>query len=254
MKRRPVLGSLVVSCAFAPVARGATVRIYGDDSYPPVAFLQAGRPAGYMAVLLDRLQSATGDRYDLQLMPWRRAYELAMRAEAGLIGTSHNGERAAIFDFSKPLYDDDVQIVVLRERVFPYRRVEDLRGKTVGGVSGASYGEDIDRAIREGVFAVDRDASATGRMRKLLAMRLDAAFVGNGSIGLQILLDSHEELRKHRDRFVALPTPAARDPLHLVFHKSMRMEPLLARFNDAFDRLKASGELTQIIARIGRGE
>ncbi len=254
MRRRQVLGVFVAACAEPRLARAAAVRVYGDDSYPPVAYLRHGRPSGLMAALLERVQSATGDRYDLQLMPWRRAYELAARGEAGLIGTSFNSDRAAIFDFSKPVYDDDIQIVVLKERGFAYRRVEDLRGKIVGGVSGASYGEEIDRAIREGVFIVDRDVSATGRLRKLLAMRLDAAFVGNGALGLQMLLNSHEDLNKHRERFIALPTPASRDPLHFVFHKSMRMEPLIARFNDAFDRLKASGEFAQMIARLGRVE
>ena len=32
--------------------------------------------------------------------------------------------------------------------------------KTIGGISGASYGDDVDKAIASGLFVVDRDSSA----------------------------------------------------------------------------------------------
>ena len=171
-----------------------------------------------------------------------------MRADGGVAGISHTAERAKLLDFSKPIYDDDIQIVVVKGREFAYAKLEDLKGKVVGGVIGASYGETIDKAIENELFAVERDVGQVGRLRKLLAGRLDAAFIGNGDAGLQQVIDSHEELRTHRDKLVVLAVPLTRDPLHLAFAKGMNKREAIARFDAALEKLRKSGELKKIAA------
>ncbi len=222
--------------------------VLGDDAYAPVIYVKDGRPSGYLPAILERAAKITGDTYEIKLSPWKRAYELALRSEGGLVGVSLNQERAKQFDFSKPIYDDDIQIITLQGHTFPYAKLADLKGKVVGGVNGASYGDEVDQAIAAGLFTVERDVGQAGRLRKLLAGRLDAAFIGNGNAGFQGIVESQEELKASRDRFVVLPKPLTRDPLYLAFAKSMGKREALDRFDRAVAQLKKSGEFKKLLA------
>jgi polar amino acid transport system substrate-binding protein len=219
--------------------RAETLSIYGDDSYAPVIYLDKAsrKPAGFLVDLLRRAEAYSGDRYVIEVMPWKRAYVMAQRGQAGLIGVSFSQERATQFDFSRPIYNDDIHVVVLRGKEFPLQGLADLRGKLIGGVIGASYGETVDRAIAGGVFKVDRDVGQTSRLRKLLAGRLDGALVGNGPRGFEAVVQSHPELMAHRDELVLLPVPVTHDPLHLAFPKSMGKSDALVRFDAAMARV-----------------
>lgn len=238
--------ALLVLWTALGASQAETLVVMGDHAYAPVIYTQNGKAAGLLPAILARASALTGDHYDLRLSPWKRAYELAARGEGGVVGVSFNQERAKSFDFSRPLYDDDIQIVTLKGKTFPYAKLEDLKGKTIGGVNGASYGDDVDKAIANGLFVVDRDVGQAGRLRKLLAGRLDAAFIGNGLAGFDGIVSSEEELRKNRAQFVVLPTPLTRDPLHLAFPKSLNKREALNRFDAALEKLKQSGELKKL--------
>lgn len=243
---RRAVGAVCMWAALG-MAHAETLVVLGDDAYAPVVYAVQGKPAGILPAILERVAALTGDRYELHLSPWKRAYELALRAEGGVVGVSYNSERAKLFDFSKPIYDDDIQIITLKDKTFAFTRLIDLKGKVVGGIHGASYGEVVDKAVSDGLFTVERDVGAAGRLRKLLAGRLDAAFIGNGAFGLNDVIHSHEELRNHRTQFVALPTPLTRDPLHLAFAKTMNKRAALDRFDAALHKLRKSGELKKLM-------
>ena len=247
MRFRKIFCALLLG-AVQMAASADTVTVFGDDTYPPVMFIKDGQPSGLLVTILKKAESLTGDRYEVQLAPWKRSYEMAINAGGGIIGLSHNNERAKIFDFSKAFYYDDIQIVTLKDKSFAYSKLEDLKGKVIGGVNGASYGDAVDKAIASGVFTVERDVSQSGRLRKLLAGRLDAAFIGNGKAGFDITVAANKELFDNRDKFVALPVPLTKDPLHLGFAKSMKKLDVIKRFDDAIDKLRRSGELQKLVA------
>jgi len=247
MRLHKIFCALLMWAAHA-ISVAETVTIFGDDSYPPVIYVRDGQPAGLLVSILKKAESLTGDRYDVQLAPWKRSYDLALNAGGGVIGLSFNNERAKIFDFSRPIYDDDIQIVTLKGRSFPFAKLEDLKGKVIGGVNGASYGDAVDKAIATGTVTVERDVSQSGRLRKLLAGRLDGAFIGNGKAGFEITIASNQELVDNRGKFTVLPLPLARDPLHLGFAKTLRKQDVIKRFDEAIDKMKRSGELQKLIS------
>ena len=240
------LVGILLCLTLAATLHAETLLVFGDDSYAPVIHNKDGKPSGFLPAILQRASELTGDRYELRLSPWKRAYEMAARGDGGLMGVSLTQERAKIFDFSRPVYDDDIQIVTLKERTFHYAKLEDLKGKVIGGVIGASYGDEVDRAIAAGLFTMDRDVGQAGRLRKLLVGRLDAAFIGNGNSGFDGIVGSIDQLRINRERFAILPTPLTRDPLYLAFARSMHKRAVLDRFDSAVDKLRKSGELRKI--------
>jgi ABC-type amino acid transport substrate-binding protein len=219
--------------------------IYGDDAYAPVVFLKQGQAAGILPSLFARLSKITGDSYELVLVPWKRALQEAGRGQGGITGISWNSERAKLFDFSEPIYDDDIQLVVLNDTRMVFTELKDLQGKTLGGLAGASYGDEVDKAIEAGLFRVDRDPSQIARLKKLLLGRVDIAIVGNGLAGFEQLLAADAHLSANRDKFRVLPRPLVRDPLHLAFAKTMHMKPALERFDKALLAFKGSEEYKQ---------
>ncbi len=235
MRRWMLLGLALLLAASRVQAERLVV--FGDDSYAPVIHLVQGQPAGVLAELLRQAEHYSGDSYELQLMPWKRAYEMARRQQGGLIGVSTTAERREQCDFSRPIYSDDIHVAVLKGHEFPLHGLDDLRGKLIGGVLGASYGEAMDQAIRDGLFQVDRDISQASRLRKLLAGRLDGALIGNGQRGFELALASHPSLRGQESRFVLLPTPLVHDPLLLAFPKGMNKADAIARFDTAMAKV-----------------
>ncbi|MDT8990764.1 transporter substrate-binding domain-containing protein [Curvibacter sp. APW13] len=242
--KRLLLG--VLAAGAMVLARAENLVVFGDDSYAPVVFMREGKPAGILVRILERAEALTGDHYDIRLSPWKRAYELAARGEGGVMGVSFNHDRARIFDFSKPVYDDDIQVVTLADKTFAFSQLSDLKGKLIGGVHGASYGDAVDAAIAKGLISIERDVGQGGRLRKLLAGRLDAAFIGNGSVGLETAIASEPMLRANREQFAVLPKPLTVDPLHLAFAKSMDKAAAIARFDAAVEKLRKSGELQRL--------
>lgn len=222
---------LAASAMLGTAAHAETLLIYGDDSYPPVVYSEAGKPTGILVDILRKVSARTGDTYEVRLFPWKRAYEHARAGHAAVVGVSKTAERTAQFDFSDPIYFDDIQIVVKKGREFAYAQLSDLKGKTVGGVLGASYGDVVDTAIKEGLFKMDQDTGQKGRLHKVLLDRVDAAFIGNGTEGFDMVVRSDPELQARRAELVVLNTPLTRDPLHLAAAKSMGKKALIERFN-----------------------
>lgn len=221
--------------------------VFGDEAYAPVIYLDQGKPAGILPALFSRLAQDTGDTYALTLLPWKRAVNESMMGHGAITNISFTQERALLYDFSDPIYNDDIRLVVLKGKEFPFAGLADLKGKTVGGAHGASYGDVVDKAIADGVFKVERDPNQVLRMRKLLMGRMDVAIIGNGTAGFEQLLTSDPELAANRSRFAVLPHPLTRDPLHLAFVKTMGMKPALERFNKALAKLKKTPEYRKLV-------
>ena len=240
--------ALLLLALTAGKALAENLVVFGDDGYAPVIYVHEGKAAGVLPAIFARLAKDTGDTYELVLMPWKRALEESMAGRGGITNISLTQERARLYDFSEPIYHDDIQLVVLQGREFLFTELKDLKNKLVGGGAGASYGNEVDQAIAAGVFSVQRDPGQISRMRKLLAGRVDVAIVGNGSAGLEHILKSDPQLAAKRTLFVALPKPLVRDPLYLAFAKSMEKKAAIERFNKALLALKKTAEYRQLIS------
>jgi ABC-type amino acid transport substrate-binding protein len=124
-----------------------------------------------------------------------------------------------------------VQIVVHKSKAFAFEKLADLRGKVLGGVLGATYGEAVDNAVKEGVFRLDRHSSQAVQLRAVLAGRLDGALVGNGMPGFESVLASSPELLAQRADLQVLAPPLISKALHLAAAKVMDRKGAIERFN-----------------------
>lgn len=240
-----VLGWLMGASAGA-----ADIAVFSGDGSPPKMYVQEGKNRG---ILIDILQYADqhlhNDSLQLALYPWARAYLQASSGDGGIVGLSWTRRRDELFDYSDPLFFDEVVVVVRKGNKFPFRTLSDLRGKRVGIVRDASYGEAFERARDTGVFVVDGDNGASNRLHKLMAGRIDCALFNVGKAGFEETLRIHKEFLPFKNSLVVLPVPLRSDPNFLAFPKSMQMKPWLAEFNQVIKRGYARGDIPRIIAQ-----
>lgn len=231
-------------------AQAANIAVVGNASAPPKISLEQQQPSGILVDILDYASRQMPDQhFDLKLYPWARAYQMASTGQAGIIGLSRNDVRATLFDFSKPIYEDEIIIVVRRGYAFPYHTISDFKGRTIGMVLGGSFGQDFEQGIEDGAFSVDEDNRPDVRLRKLLAGRIDAALINPGRGALAKVLEMDPELLKHADDFEVLPVPFKRDPNYLGFPKSMGMTDTLKTFDAVIEKGYRNGDIPRIIQR-----
>lgn len=225
-------------------AMAETITVLGDDKYLPVLYLdQSNKPAGILAGLLRKLAERTGDTYDFQLSAWSRAFERARNGEGAILGIAKTNDRLNLFDFSEPLYEDSVQIIVRKDKEAFYQTLSDLKGKVIGGLSGVSYGDSVDAAIENGTLSVQRSTELNTQFSKLLNGKIDAALLSNETDAPDWVLSSDAQSQAYRDEFVVLKAPLVSKWLYFAAAKVASKKMVIERLNSALNAMKKSGEL-----------
>jgi ABC-type amino acid transport substrate-binding protein len=237
--RRSVLGALSAALILSSArAQAPTWKVFGSDRYEPLLYPKDGQPAGTLAETLLASQRLSGDRFALELVLWQRALRLAEAGEGGLLGVSRNREREVWLDFSRPIYEDRLLLLVRKGEAFRFRSLADLEGKRIGMAMGTTGGDAFDEAERNGRLQVIRDQSAPRRLQALLAGRMDAAVIGGGPASLGRVVGRMPDPEAGRARLELMDNPLLRDPLHLAFPKRLGAGAVIDRFNAALLALR----------------
>jgi len=247
---RPLALLLMALTALIPVRAqaGETIVIFGNDAKPPKSWMEEGRPRGILVDMLHEIETRTDLTFDIRLMPWKRAYMNALEDRGGIFGLSKNRERRTLFDFSEVMYVDEMRLVVLKGQEFPFRSVEDLKGKILGVTRGASYGDEFDRA-KNRIFIPSEDSGAVRRLRMLLAGRIDAALMGPGPDSVRFTVIRDKTLMENRELFIILDPPFVRDDNYIGFTRFMRQSETLEKINAALRDMRRDGTIARIEAR-----
>jgi polar amino acid transport system substrate-binding protein len=229
-------------------AQAADIAVFSGDGSPPKMYLQDGKSRG---ILVDILQYADQHmpqhQFQVKLFPWARAYQQALVGRGGVAGLSWTHRRDDLFDYSEPLFFDEVVIVVRKGHEFRFNSIDDLKGKRLGVVHGAAFGEAFDKAQKAGFFIVDGDSGAQNRIQKLLRGRIDCALFNVGKVGFEEALRINNVFSTLKDKLVVLPVPFRKDPNFLAFPKSLKMKPWLAEFDEVIKKGYARGDIQKIV-------
>lgn len=231
---------------FAVPATAQTVTLYGSDNLPPKCWSDHGVPRGYaLDAALEALHRAGFD-VDVRLEPWVRAVEDAKAGKGFITHFSKTPAREQIFDFSTPLVYDRIVVVVRAGHEFPFTRVTDLAGKTVGVLRGVAYGGDWTAALPN--FTREEDTDAAARVGKLLRDRLDAAVISSGTAGLTIAAAA---AGVDSTQFAILPVPVIEDPNFLGLAKSETSAAIMAHVDEAIAEMQQDGTVAKIMSEYG---
>lgn len=234
---------LLISNLFANYATAENIIIFGNANKPPKNFLDSnGKPTGILIEIMKKVELELGDvRFIFKLYPWKRAYSEAKNGKGGIISFSKTKPRLKIFDYSEPMYYDDIMVVTKNDTSINYENINDLSGKIVGFGDGYSFGDEFEKAIDNEVFKASTDNGPTQRLQKLLRGRIDAALIGPGKFAIHIAINGNDELRLFQNSFKIHPVPFKRDPNFLGFAKSMNKTDFLKRFNEVLEVMWSSG-------------
>lgn len=252
MLTRALTAILMILVLTLPRAsRAETINIYSDDNYYPIVAKDPNHPEraiGILPKIFEMVSAKSGDVYNIIPVPWLRAISESVRDTGGITTISWTPERDKIYDYSVPIYDDTINLVVLKSRKLKFDSIADLSNMRVAGQEGASYGEARDAEIREGTFSVMRDNNGhILRLLTLLAGNIDYALMGNGYAGFEVILNSDPVLAKRKNEFELLPKPFVIDKLYLAFAKTGKHQEQLHRFNAAFAEVKKTAEYKKLI-------
>ncbi|MES2162359.1 MAG: transporter substrate-binding domain-containing protein [Pseudomonadota bacterium] len=180
MKRLPIPGLLLAAAlSCMPFAHGA-------PALPVVPLLigdtldEQGRPRPMPAVkrkVLDAVAQELGVTFEPRTYPWARAERYAIEGVGLVYGLPKTADRLRALRYSDTAAHNSLWLVTRSDATFPFNRLEDLRGKTVGTVRGYSYGLEFDSA-RGKLFRTDEDISSRGtRLTRLMLKRVDVVLL-----------------------------------------------------------------------------
>lgn len=231
-------------------AQARELLIVGNNYSVPKIYAEAEEPRGMLVDILQYADSALSEHHlTVHLYPWARAYWMAEDGQAGIVGLSWTAERQHIFDYSEPLFYDEVLVVVRRGDPLAFSAIADLKGRRVGIGAGGSFGEEFEQARQQGLFQVDEDNGPVSRLRKLLAGRIDVALINPGLVGLQRAIAQDPKLLARAGDILALPQPLKRDANYLGFHKRLAMGAFLDEFNAVIRKGYENGDIPRLLER-----
>ncbi|WP_332855189.1 substrate-binding periplasmic protein [Duganella sp. S19_KUP01_CR8] len=264
MKRLPIPGILlaaVLSCLPPAHAAAAAAAAAAAPALPVVPLLigdtldEQGKPRPMPEVkrkVLDAVAQELGVTFEPHTYPWARAERYAIDGVGLVYGLPKTADRLRALRYSDTASHNSLWLVTRSDATFPFNRLEDLRGKTVGTVRGYSYGLEFDTA-RGKLFRTDEDISSRGtRLTRLMLKRVDVVLLFQpDGLTAKDLEDSIRAFMAPRlpaigaaanAGFSVLPKPLATDSGQFFAIARAKDDGIIDRINAALARIRKREE------------
>ncbi len=152
------------------VPAGAATLFLTTEASPPYNMAVDNHIVGIGTDKVVMLMARTNTTYQLQLLPWARAYDTALKqADACVFSTTRTAERETLFRWVGPIAHSDWVLYGRADTTIHPKTLEDVRPYRIG-----TYNADVrDVYLRTKGFKVDTAMDDIGNPRKLLAGRID---------------------------------------------------------------------------------
>lgn len=212
-----------------------------DASNPPFMYELNQEPAGLHPVIIREAFKRMGFEVKLKSLPWKRVIAGVDEGISGAGGIYMNDERLVKYDYSAPYFTEKLMLYVPTGKEFPFEKLSDLYGKTVGIRRGWSYGSAFDKAVATGKIKVIEDDKDTGLFRLITFNRVDAV------IAICECGESNIMNQKLESRVKALPVLFSKEKVYLAFNKNAKMKETLAKFDAVIETMKKDGSFDAIL-------
>ena len=242
--------------SFSPPVHADQVLLmaFNETISKPWKWKTNGKYVGPFMDVMQEVADRSGIKVRMVPMPWKRVLkELEEGQIDGFFGGYKTPERAAVAVFlDTPMSWAVLSVFVRRGEAFPFRKIEDLYGKRIGIVRGFTTSPEFDRAMREGLIAVDEVGNYTSLVKMLDAKRVD------GIAGVASTLQAHFEDMHLTGKFVRLPHPiAAPKPIYICVSKKaaiINRDQIIARMNQAMKAMAQEKAFEKIARKYGYGK
>ena len=151
---------------------------YGDDSFSPYSYTENSEMKGIDIEILGELESRTGYKIDVKLVPWSRLLELTKLGKIdgsfSLFKTQDREEYALFTKF--PIHYSEYSVFSLEDK--SYKSLSDFYGKTVGLNTGFYISDEFQDLAAKGRFTLIESENINNHINQLLNKRIDF-YVGN---------------------------------------------------------------------------
>ncbi|WP_375228565.1 substrate-binding periplasmic protein [Roseobacter sp. S98] len=184
-----------------------------------------------------QLARTAGFDVAFEYMPWMRALEMTRAAH--FFASSYwyfSEDRTADFIHVGPVVYDRMVLIRREDTTLPdWESMADLKGVTIGAVTGYTYTEDFWELAESGALRVETAQNDEANLRKLLAGRIDVYPMSEESgKALMSRIFSEEE----RSQITMEPKPLMVTEGYLLVSRNARdAKEIAIRLQDALDRL-----------------
>lgn len=230
----------------ASVVRADTLVLAAADTWP-TAYLVNGRPTGMLVDLVTEAFRRAGHSVEVRLMPWVRCLKEAETGRVdGVFSSFKLPERERFLAFSKEaLTIQAIMFFARREltQVFD-GDLAAVRDVKIGVITGTSYGEHFDAAVRNGILRnVEQTNSIESNLKKLVFGRVDLV-----PSYRYVALDTARRLQLLAHIREMLP-PLNSVPTYLAFTKVRDLSKRSEDFDAAMASMKQDGTYDRIIGQ-----
>lgn len=242
----PVLAAiLVVSSLFvqAQTSDNRTITISSGEWIPFTG--QKLKNGGFCTYILQKALS--GYALNIEYMPWKRAMLMAKNGEFDATPCWIPApQRDEDFIFTDPIMVQKKVFFHRKDLRFDWYTLNDLKPYKIGAALGYSYGEELDKAFKQGDLNVEFVVEDTMNLRKLMLGRIDLYPI-ELLVGYTILFK--EFPAPQVNLITNHPKEVTRSTYHLLISK--QIDPERARrieqdFNAGMERLRENGEMAEI--------
>ena len=235
--------ALTLGLGLAPrVARAETLHLaLEENGFPPFYFKPGDSRVGIYDQIIKGVEARTHDVYQVVYLPQKRKLEAFRKGTVDIepgVNPAWRAEDLAISAYSVPFANAEDVLLARPDDTRPRERPSDLKGQTLGCITGYSYPE-LQPLFAAGTVKRDDSRTEEIMMRKLVLKRVDAA------IAERVIAEY--ERKVHPELQVRFGGVVSSKPLTFRFRKEKGAA--LARFDAALAKLKADGTLTAIFAQ-----
>lgn len=193
---------------------------------------------GHVGERVQKVFASQGYRVEFHFAPWKRAYKQA--SEGKYVATAvwmYAKEREEHFWFSNPVAQEQFVFFHLKETPFQWQSLQDIHGEHLGGGLGYSYGEALDKLIKDDKVRMTRveDPSKAFQLLKYRRVTLVPEEKHIGMFTLNHLPTEMQELITYD------PKPFLSNDSYLMFSKAHpQSTELLAIFNQGLRHIEKS--------------
>lgn len=232
MKKTWLLISIIM---ISTLLLNAQVAKFVCEEYPPYEYLKSGTPAGSDVDVINAVCKDAGINYVINFYPWKRCIFLVDNKQADAIfGILKNNDRLKIYNYPEKPINLDKRIIITRKGYAPIKSINDLKGKTVGIVSGYAYSKEFDGPVS---FTKDESNSSKQLIEKFVGKRVDIIAINENVFNYYKSIINVNEIMIHE--YVI-----SQDPLFLAFGKS---SPYYEKFNKSLTKLTNNGQIKLIL-------
>ncbi|OWV70087.1 ABC transporter substrate-binding protein [Rhizobium sp. R634] len=236
MKKLLLLACLALPWAAPWVAQAQTVSFTTED-YAPFNYREGKEIKGATVEQVEKVMTAIGVDYTIEVLPWARAFSLARTAPMTCVfATAHNSARDPLFKWIEPLLIDRNILITRKGSGVTASNLEEAKKYTVG-TQREDYTETILKEKGFPKLDVASDFNAT--LRKLLSGRIDM---------MPISELYYDKLKA--DQPVEMVTILSAQPMGIACEKSFP-DDLRAKMQSALDKLIADGDQKKIFQKYG---